>query len=190
MREVQSKWDPRPRGFSSSCAESSHALLTSLNSEPLSSTMARLRRPRKRPLTNLRPHASVSHRVTKSTISSFHSLSKQRARLESQLAAGTSKSQEQLIASLQQVNADFEELGGLVGYQDASRLGQTGERGGDSSKILIEWLRDRAGGGVKGKGRDTTQDHAEHRLRFVLDSQQLPSNETVSFSTGCLRLEL
>ena len=50
-------------------------------------------------------------------------------------------------------DVDIEKLGGLQAYQDASKLGQAGERGGDSSRVLIDWLKLRNGTKEQGKAR-------------------------------------
>ncbi|KAL7421307.1 25S rRNA (adenine2142-N1)-methyltransferase [Cryptotrichosporon argae] len=48
----------------------------------------------------------------------------------------------ELRAELAGVAAEMDGLGGLEAYQAASVLGQSGERGGDSSKVLVSWLRE------------------------------------------------
>lgn len=47
-----------------------------------------------------------------------------------------------LIRILAKIDSEIEQRGGIEVYQCASTQGQTGKRGGDSSKKLIEWLRD------------------------------------------------
>ncbi|CAI5756517.1 unnamed protein product [Candida verbasci] len=48
----------------------------------------------------------------------------------------------QLIEILAKIDSEIEQRGGIETYQSASTQGQTNKRGGDSSKKLIEWLRD------------------------------------------------
>lgn len=47
-----------------------------------------------------------------------------------------------LTDQLRDVDNQISELGGITAYQHASTLGQSSERGGDSSKVLIQWLRE------------------------------------------------
>jgi 25S rRNA (adenine2142-N1)-methyltransferase len=66
-------------------------------------------------------------------------------------------------------------LGGIDAYQKASQLGQSSARGGDSSKVLVEWLHE-AGHGRgsetskrkgKGKGKAVDMEQSCGRLRRV-----------------------
>lgn len=77
-----------------------------------------------------RPLSSLSSRTTRTIIRSHHTLQKQ---LSHALALDNAA----LAASLQ---AQIEAQGGLETYQRASILGQSATRGGDSSKVLIDWL--------------------------------------------------
>ncbi|KAL7666300.1 25S rRNA adenine-N(1) methyltransferase [[Candida] zeylanoides] len=56
------------------------------------------------------------------------------------LKVDSSLSQPQLYALLGQVDAEIAQRGGLAAYQAASIHGQDSNRGGDSSKKLVEWL--------------------------------------------------
>ena len=102
------------------------------------------RRTKKKPLTSPTVEASVSRRVTQAEITSFHTNLKRQARLRSLLVARESDSAafKQTNLLLAQVDSDIVALGGLEAYQRASKLGQSTERGGDSSRVLIKWLRD------------------------------------------------
>ena len=76
--------------------------------------------------------ATLSSKVTRSIIRSHHNLRKERAKaLEcgDEMRAGEL---ENLIAS----------QGGINSYQLASTLGQSAERGGDSSRLLVDWLEE------------------------------------------------
>ena len=53
----------------------------------------------------------------------------------------TVQDESMLIKTLAKIDAEIEQRGGLSRYQIASTQGQTGKRGGDSSKKLVEWLR-------------------------------------------------
>lgn len=49
---------------------------------------------------------------------------------------------EGLVAKMGKIDAEIQKRGGLETYQTASTLGQDGKRGGDSSKLLVKWLRE------------------------------------------------
>ncbi|CAK9786830.1 unnamed protein product [Cutaneotrichosporon oleaginosum] len=105
--------------------------------------MGRTKRARKVPLVATeKPVSSTSHRVTQSTISRFHTLLKRRKRIERQLASSASSERhETLEKELAEINGQLTEMGGLEAYQQASSLGQSSQRGGDSSHVLIKWLK-------------------------------------------------
>ncbi|KIH90682.1 hypothetical protein SPBR_00871 [Sporothrix brasiliensis 5110] len=73
---------------------------------------------------------SISRKTTKKLINSHHQLEKRRL----QAVARNDKAAEIAIA------AEIESLGGLARYQQASLQGQHRERGGDSSRVLMQWL--------------------------------------------------
>ncbi|KAK2777538.1 hypothetical protein FQN52_003038 [Onygenales sp. PD_12] len=79
-----------------------------------------------------KPAASLSARATRTLIRSHHQLHKARAR-------AVADGDEALVA---QLDAQIAARGGLESYQLASKKGQSKERGGDSSKVLVEWLGD------------------------------------------------
>jgi len=82
-----------------------------------------------RPKTVQPPH-SISSKATRTLIRSHHTLEKQKAE-------AIAKGDEVKAASIAR---QIESHGGIKGYQRASLLGQANDRGGDSSKILLEWL--------------------------------------------------
>jgi uncharacterized protein YhaN len=95
------------------------------------------KRSRKKPIGPLSSVTVASHKATQRTISTHHTLLKQRAALKKKFATSRSISiQEQL----DHVEALIAANGGLPAYQEASKLGQSAERGGDTSNVLIEWL--------------------------------------------------
>ncbi|RLV90398.1 25S rRNA [Spathaspora sp. JA1] len=47
-----------------------------------------------------------------------------------------------LVSILAQIDSEIEQRGGIEAYQSASTEGQTTKRGGDSSKRLVDWLRE------------------------------------------------
>lgn len=91
---------------------------------------------RSKPLSHSRPptvkskQAALSSKATRNLIRSHHQLNKSRAQA---IQAGNE-------ALVKEIDAQIEAKGGLESYQLASKLGQSSERGGDSSKVLIEWL--------------------------------------------------
>lgn len=103
--------------------------------------------------------SNVSKRVTQSTISSFHTLLKQKAIIKRQLSA-KGDDDEALLQRLSVIEQRLKDLGGLEAYQAASRLGQSDDRGGDSSRVLIDWLKT----GVGRNGKDRA--HGERPLRY------------------------
>lgn len=81
-------------------------------------------------------HQSQSHsqssRHTRSIIRTHHVLQKQLTRAK---AADDH-------AQIHELERQLAEAGGLKTYQLASTVGQSSSRGGDSSRVLVEWLRD------------------------------------------------
>lgn len=49
---------------------------------------------------------------------------------------------EDMIRILGKIDSEIKKRGGLETYQTASTLGQDGKRGGDSSKILVKWIKE------------------------------------------------
>jgi len=84
-----------------------------------------------RPPTVQRPR-SITRKATKSLIGKHHVLEKRRI----QAAAKGDPAEEAAIV------AEIEALGGLKKYQEASLQGQREDRGGDSSRVLLDWLKD------------------------------------------------
>ena len=76
--------------------------------------------------------ASLSAKASRTLIRSHHQLQKRRAQA---IADGNPIAADTL-------QAQIEAQGGLKLYQLASIRGQSNERGGDSSKVLVEWLQE------------------------------------------------
>ncbi|POS85455.1 hypothetical protein EPUL_003754 [Erysiphe pulchra] len=74
---------------------------------------------------------SLSSKATRKIIQNHHNLQKERTKA---LANGDSAKASMLMEQI-------ESQGGIEVYQMASLLGQSSERGGDSSKLLLEWLQ-------------------------------------------------
>lgn len=73
---------------------------------------------------------SMSRRASRALINSHHQLEKQRRQ-------ATSSGDKQTEAD---VAARIDALGGLAHYQRASLQGQSTDRGGDTSRVLLQWL--------------------------------------------------
>ncbi|OQE31567.1 hypothetical protein PENSTE_c001G07619 [Penicillium steckii] len=84
-----------------------------------------------RPPTVKSKQAALSSKATRTLIRSHHQLLKAKAQAE---RAGDE-------ARVSSINAQIQANGGLESYQTASKLGQSLERGGDSSKVLIDWIK-------------------------------------------------
>ncbi|EQL29104.1 hypothetical protein BDFG_08230 [Blastomyces dermatitidis ATCC 26199] len=82
------------------------------------------------PTATSKPAASLSAKATRTLIRAHHQLHKARAR-------ALAENNEALVHDLDRQIAAH---GGLEGYQLASKKGQSKERGGDSSKVLVDWL--------------------------------------------------
>ncbi|KAJ3499609.1 hypothetical protein NLG97_g195 [Lecanicillium saksenae] len=80
------------------------------------------------PLT--RPAGTMSRKASRTLINKHHQLDKQRR----QAASKGDKAAEEALS------AEIESLGGISLYQQASLQGQSTERGGDTSRLLLEWL--------------------------------------------------
>lgn len=72
----------------------------------------------------------LSSRASRRLINEYHSVSKA-------LAHATANNDSTLVTTLQ---ARLNAQGGLSRYQEASKAGQSADRGGDSSRVLVEWL--------------------------------------------------
>jgi 25S rRNA (adenine2142-N1)-methyltransferase len=94
----------------------------------------RLKKPRllshTRPPTARAKNPKLSAKATRNLIRSHHRLLKSRAQA---LKAGN----EDLV---REIDGRIQANGGLESYQLASKLGQSLERGGDSSKVLVDWI--------------------------------------------------
>ncbi|THZ08528.1 hypothetical protein D6C93_00488 [Aureobasidium pullulans] len=77
-----------------------------------------------------KPKASLSSKATRNLIQTHH-------RLHKALADATRQGDEQTASAIKQ---QIEEKGGLKSYQQASIQGQSGDRGGDTSRIFLDWL--------------------------------------------------
>jgi 25S rRNA (adenine2142-N1)-methyltransferase len=91
---------------------------------------------RQKPLSHGRPPTAksrehMSSKQTRTIIRTHHRLQKEHA---AAVKKGDSKAADHISACI-------EKNGGLKVYQAASKLGQSKARGGDSSKVLVDWLQ-------------------------------------------------
>ncbi|KAM0473891.1 hypothetical protein ACHAPX_007939 [Trichoderma viride] len=77
-----------------------------------------------------RPSRTMTRKASRTLINKHHHLEKTRARA---IKSGDKETEAK-------VAAEIESLGGLDHYQKASLQGQSIDRGGDTSKVLMEWL--------------------------------------------------
>lgn len=84
-----------------------------------------------RPPTVKSKQAALSSKATRTLIRSHHQLLKAKAQA---VRAGDH-------ARASSIDAQIQANGGLESYQIASKLGQSMDRGGDSSKVLMDWIK-------------------------------------------------
>lgn len=108
---------------------------------------------------NIKPTPSLSSHTTRSLVRSHHTLRKQ-------FSAALSKGDN---TEAQAVQAKIDASGGLPKYQEASIVGQSAQRGGDTSKTLMEWL-------TKWKGEDNKSVRGERQLRMLEVGALRPDN--------------
>ena len=101
---------------------------------------------------------SLSSDKTRSVIRNYHVLRKELACAK--LHGDSSK--------VESIQAQIDARGGLRGYQNASILGQSAQRGGDTSKILIQWLSELVPGSL--------EDIKGQRLRMLEVGALKPDN--------------
>ena len=107
---------------------------------------------------NIKP-VTLSSRTTRSLIRSHHTLRKQ-------VADAISKGD---TSEAQAIQAKIDASGGLPKYQEASIQGQSAQRGGDTSKVLIEWL-------TKGEGENKMPVREGRQLKMLEIGALQPNN--------------
>jgi 25S rRNA (adenine2142-N1)-methyltransferase len=78
-----------------------------------------------------KPTRSISNKATRTLIRTHHTLEKLKAQA---IKDGDHAKAEAIVR-------EIESKGGLKKYQEASLLGQSNDRGGDSSRVLMDWLK-------------------------------------------------
>lgn len=118
------------------------------------------RRPRL--LSSTRPcntKPALSSRTTRSLVRFHHNLRKQ-------FSAAVSRGD---TSEAQAIQVKIDASGGLPKYQEASLHGQSAQRGGDTSKVLMEWL-------IDGKGEDKRLVKSGRQLRMLEVGALRPDN--------------
>lgn len=100
-----------------------------------------------RPPTLQKPK-SISRQATKTLINAHHVLEKRRVQA---VAKGD-------VAQQAAIDKEIAALGGIEKYQQASLQGQRNDRGGDSSKVLMDWLK---------PSRNAMKETTGHPLRML-----------------------
>jgi len=117
-----------------------------------------------RPPTTRKP-TTISRKATKAVINTHHQLEKEKQKA---IKSGDS-------AAVEKLGREIEALGGIGKYQQASLQGQRDDRGGDSSRVLMEWLE------------PVVSDLKSRPLR-MLEVGALSTNNACSKS-GCFEIE-
>ena len=120
-----------------------------------------------------RPTTTLSARKTRTLIRNHHSLSKTHA------AALRDNDK----AKADEIEAEIEAQGGLTSYQAASKIGQSSQRGGDSSKVLVEWLAQGLSDHIKG---ERSLGH-ENIIKFFGQKPRMLEVGALSTSNSCSR---
>lgn len=94
---------------------------------------------RKLPISNpLDNYVATSRpQSSRSVIRRFHVLIKKEAQLKCNRSPSAAE-----IEDLVKIQHEIQELGGLQRYQRMSTVGQSGDRGGGSEKVFIEWMKE------------------------------------------------
>jgi len=93
---------------------------------------------------NAKPKPSLSSQTTRKLVRTHHTLRKQ---FTSAVARGDD-------SKADAIKTEIEASGGLKRYQEASIQGQSAQRGGDTSKVLMEWLSELGVTGNTRSGRE------------------------------------
>jgi 25S rRNA (adenine2142-N1)-methyltransferase len=106
---------------------------------------------------------SLTSKATRTLIRNHHRLQKEHA---AAIKAGETTKASQL-------EKEIEKNGGLPLYQAASIKGQSAERGGDSSRVLVEWLKE---DGIVGKDANTSAGDDAKKCAVLEVGALSPSN--------------
>jgi 25S rRNA (adenine2142-N1)-methyltransferase len=109
---------------------------------------------KKRPKTLASGRPPVSKPRERMTAQRSRTIIRTHHRLHKQLAAAQKTGDLQTAKALE---AEIEKNGGIALYQAASKQGQANDRGGDSSRLLVEWLAELNLLDRKARGRHPTE---------------------------------
>lgn len=97
---------------------------------------------RKNPITGkVIGRVSIKPNRTRKVIRRHHELLKEAASLKHRLGQNNEKERKFLEQELERVQTNIDGNGGLMNYQQASIAGQDTNRGGDSSRMLVSWIK-------------------------------------------------
>ncbi|KAJ0338799.1 hypothetical protein COL154_008727 [Colletotrichum chrysophilum] len=128
----------------------------------------------------LRKAKSISRKETRTLINTHHTLQKKR---QQALARNDEKEAAALAAKISA-------LGGLKEYQQASLQGQRTDRGGDSSKVLLDWLRPANLQSTKTMAAATSDNHGSTRRRLRMLEVGALSVGNACSKSGLFEMEL
>jgi 25S rRNA (adenine2142-N1)-methyltransferase len=101
--------------------------------------------------------------------------------LQKDLAAAVRRGESNAVRELTQA---IEKNGGIKTYQAASKQGQAKDRGGDSSRVLINWLQQSQAINIKDRGSK----HASDTQLKCLEVGSLSANNEISKFPGAIQM--
>jgi 25S rRNA (adenine2142-N1)-methyltransferase len=121
-----------------------------------------------------RPKERMTSERSRTIIRTHHTLQKEHA---AALRRGDSKAAHELAQAI-------EKNGGIKTYQAASKQGQAKDRGGDSSKVLVDWLQQSQVINIK----DRSSKHASETPLRCLEVGSLSANNEISKYPGAIQM--
>ncbi|KAF0316285.1 nucleolus protein [Colletotrichum asianum] len=128
----------------------------------------------------LKKAKSISRKETRTLINTHHTLQKKRQQ-------ALARNDEKEAAALA---AEISALGGLKEYQQASLQGQRTDRGGDSSKVLLDWLRSANLQSTKTMAAATSDNHGSERRHLRMLEVGALSVGNACSKSGLFEMEL
>jgi 25S rRNA (adenine2142-N1)-methyltransferase len=122
-----------------------------------------------------RPKERMTSERSRTIIRTHHTLQKDHA---AAVKRGDTEAAEEIAHAI-------EKNGGIQAYQAASKQGQAKDRGGDSSKVLVDWLIQSRIIDPKARGRI----HVEKAIFKCLEVGALSTNNEISKYPGVLRMQ-
>jgi 25S rRNA (adenine2142-N1)-methyltransferase len=121
-----------------------------------------------------RPKERMTSERSRTIIRTHHTLQKD-------LAAAVRRGESKAVHELTQA---IEKNGGIKTYQAASKQGQAKDRGGDSSRVLINWLQQSQAINIKDRGSK----HASDTQLKCLEVGSLSANNEISKFPGAIQM--